>query len=102
MIYSLTPDTLPQFLESDVPVVIDFYADWCGPCKMLAPIIERLAQEHGDKVKIGKVDADTQPGICSHFQVMSLPTLLLFKDKKVVDVLKGFKPAPEIEEFILS
>jgi thioredoxin 1 len=78
--------------QSDVPVVIDFWAVWCGPCRMIAPIIEELANEYEGKAKIGKVDVDNNPMIASKFGIRSIPTLLIFKGGKVVDQIVGAVP----------
>ncbi len=78
--------------QSDLPVVIDFWAVWCGPCRMIAPIIEELANEYEGKAKIGKVDVDNNPMIASKFGIRSIPTLLIFKGGKVVDQIVGAVP----------
>ena len=81
-----------EVLDSDVPVLIDFWAEWCGPCRMIAPTIEQLAVEFEGKAKIGKVDVDTNPQISMNYGVRSIPTLLFFKDGQVVDQLVGAAP----------
>lgn len=81
-------------------VLVDFYADWCGPCKMIAPILNELSQDMGDKVKIVKVDVDADGELAQRFDVMSIPTLILFKDGKPVGRRTGFMPKPELEKFI--
>ncbi|BCJ96924.1 thioredoxin-2 [Anaerocolumna cellulosilytica] len=78
-----------EVLKSDIPVLIDFYADWCGPCKMMAPVIEELAGEYEGTVKIGKLNVDEAPGISSQYRVMSIPTLLFVKNGEVVDTVVG-------------
>ncbi|MDO8662483.1 MAG: thioredoxin [Candidatus Omnitrophota bacterium] len=78
-----------EVLESKVPVVVDFWANWCGPCKMIAPIVEELAKEYDGKVKIGKVDVDTNPQSASTYGIMSIPSLIFFKDGKVMDQVTG-------------
>jgi thioredoxin 1 len=78
-----------EVLESDVPVVVDFWATWCGPCKMVAPIIDELAKEYDKKVKIGKVDVDESPNTASKFGVMSIPTIMFFKGGKVMEQSVG-------------
>lgn len=78
-----------EVLKSDKPVLVDFYADWCGPCKLQGPIIEEVATAMGDRAKVGKLNVDQAPKTAQMFDVMSIPTLILFKDGKAVDTLMG-------------
>ena len=80
-------------LASDKPVLVDFYADWCGPCRMMAPVIEQLAGEFAEQVVVGKLDVDEAQGIAMRYQVMGIPTLGLFQGGKMVDRLVGY-PGP--------
>lgn len=81
-------------------VLVDFFATWCGPCKMLAPVLEDLSEEMGEKVKIIKVDIDESADLADEFRISSVPTMMLFKDNKVVDTLVGFLPKEKIQQVI--
>lgn len=74
-----------EVLQSDKPVLVDFYADWCGPCKMMGPIVDQLAEEMGDSVKIGKLNVDEEMEIAEKYRVMNIPTMIIFKDGKEFD-----------------
>ena len=78
-----------QVIKSETPVLVDFWAEWCGPCKMVAPLLEELAEEYSQQVKFTKVDVDTNPQISVNFGIRSIPTLLIFKEGKPVDQLVG-------------
>jgi thioredoxin 1 len=79
-------------------VLVDFWAPWCGPCRMIAPVLEEMDQELGDQLKIVKVNVDENPETASHFGVMSIPTLLVFKNNEVVDKAVGFMPKEALTE----
>lgn len=88
--------------DSDKPVFIDFYADWCGPCKMAAPIIEQLSKELEGQATICKVNVDSQPELAQYFNINSIPTFILIKDNTVVDRFTGLRNKQEIRKIILS
>lgn len=89
-----------EVLKSDIPVLVDFWATWCGPCRMLAPIIAEIAGEYAGKVKVGKVDVDAQPELATKFGIVSIPTLMLFKNGEVVAQSLGYRPKAQIEEML--
>ena len=91
-----------EVLKSDKPVLVDFWAPWCGPCRMLAPILAEVAAEKGDKIKVGKVNVDENPELAAQFGISGIPAMLLFKDGKVVGSSVGFKPKAELEAFVAS
>lgn len=85
-----------EALESDIPVLVDFYADWCGPCKMVAPIVAELAGEYDGVFKIGKLNVDEEPETAGKYRVMSIPTMIIFKAGKAVDTIVGAVPKKAI------
>ena len=85
---------------SDVPVLVDFWAEWCGPCKMISPVLEEIAQEHEGKIRIGKLNIDDNLDVTRRFEVMSIPTLILFKDGEEQARLIGAKPKGQLLEEI--
>lgn len=89
-----------EVLESDVPVLVDFWAEWCGPCRMVAPILEQLANEVGDKAKIAKINVDTEPELAGRFGVMSIPTLIVFKDGKILNKTVGLKSKEDLKRML--
>ena len=89
---TITDDSFKQdVLDSEKPVLVDFWATWCGPCKMVAPVLEEIAGEHADKLTIAKLDIDANPSAARDFQVMSIPTMILFQGGKAVKQIVGAK-----------
>lgn len=85
-----------EVLEADTPVFVDFYADWCGPCKMMAPIVEQLAEEYDGKVKVGKCNIDEEDGLARMYRVMSIPTMKIFVKGEAVATIVGAVPKEEL------
>ncbi len=98
---TITKDNFKEeVLSSDIPVLIDFWASWCGPCKMFAPYINSLSEDLSGTVKVGKINIDEEPELASEYNIMSIPTVILFKDGKAVKSSVGVKTkAQMIEEF---
>lgn len=89
-----------EVLQSDIPVLVDFWASWCGPCKMLAPTISEIASEYEGKVKVGKINIDDDTAIAIKYGIVSIPTVVLFKNGEVADKSVGFVPKAEIEAML--
>jgi thioredoxin 1 len=81
-----------EVLDSDVPVLVDFWAPWCGPCRMVAPVVDEIAGQYGDQLKVVKVNTDENPGIASQYGIRSIPTLMIFKGGEKVDMVVGAVP----------
>lgn len=85
-----------EVLNSDIPVLVDFWATWCGPCRMVAPIVEEIADEYDGRIKVGKVNVDEEPELSMQFRVASIPTLMVFKNGKLVNTAVGYRPKADI------
>jgi thioredoxin 1 len=85
-----------EVVSSDTPVLVDFWAEWCGPCKTIAPVVEELASEYEGKVKVGKVDVDSNQQVAFKYGIRGIPTLLIFKSGRVVEQIVGAVPKPHI------
>ena len=103
MVEKVTDATFDQdVLKATGPVVVDFWAEWCGPCRMIAPALEEISKPLGDKVKILKLNVDENPGTAAKFGIMSIPTLMLFKDGKLASRQVGAAPKQKLEQWITT
>jgi thioredoxin 1 len=89
-----------EVLRSDVPVLVDFFAEWCGPCRSLTPIVEELAKDYAGKLKVGKIDIDHSKSTPSKYGIMAVPTIILFKNGREMDKITGLKPKADLRKRI--
>jgi thioredoxin 1 len=87
-----------EVVKADKPVLVDFWAPWCGPCRMLSPLVDELAKEYDGKIKVGKINTDDNAQVATQFRISAIPTLLFFKGGKVIDQLVGVHPKTEIKK----
>lgn len=100
MALHFTSETFEQVIAGDKPVLVDFWAAWCGPCRMIAPVIEEVAAEFDGRAVVGKVDVDEEPGLAQRFGVMSIPTLIVLKGGKVVEQAVGARGKADVAAMI--
>lgn len=101
MAIDVTAETFKQeILDSDLPVLVDFWATWCNPCRMLAPILEELAQEYEGKVKFCKIDVDENGDLAAMYGIVSIPTLILLRGGKEIERISGLRPLDDLAEFL--
>jgi thioredoxin 1 len=93
-----------EVLKSSKPIIVDYWAEWCGPCRMIAPVLEEIASEHADKIDVVKLNVDENPGVAQKYQILAIPTLNVFQNGEVVKQIKGAKPKSallkDLAEFI--
>ncbi len=95
--FEVTENNFPnEVLNNETPVLVDFWAEWCGPCKMIAPIVDEIATEYQGKISVGKLDADAHPNILTQYGIMGIPTLILFKGGEPVVRITGYHPKDKI------
>ncbi|RLE06819.1 thioredoxin [Candidatus Aerophobetes bacterium] len=87
-----------EVIKSDIPVMVDFWAEWCMPCRMVSPIVEKISNEYEERIKVGKLNVDENPSIATRYRIMAIPAVLFFKDGDLVDQVVGVVPKRVLEE----
>ena len=100
MVSELTQSGFKEFVSSDIPVLVDFWASWCGPCRMVSPLIDQLAKDYDGKIKVGKVNVDDETALASQFSVISIPTVILFKNGEEIKKLIGVQSMDDYADMI--
>ena len=100
MVTELTRENFNEIIKSDKPVLVDFWASWCGPCRMVSPVIDQLAEEYAGKINVGKVNVDEQGSLATEFAIVSIPTIILFKNGKEVKKLVGVHSIDDYADMI--
>lgn len=98
----LTKENFEAEISQEKPILVDFWAEWCGPCKMLGPVISEIAEEMADTIRVGKVNVDEQQELASKFGIASIPTVIIFKNGKAEKTMIGFRPKGDVLDFINS
>lgn len=102
MVTELTRDNFNEIIKSDTPVLVDFWASWCGPCRMVSPVIDNIAEEYAGKISVGKVNVDNEGALAAEFAIVSIPTVILFKNGKEVKKLVGVHSIDDYADMIDS
>lgn len=89
-----------EVLKSSKPVLVDFWATWCGPCRMVAPVVEQIANEYSDRLEVAKLDVDENPDTAMRYGIMSIPTLMIFKDGKIAQRMVGYMPKEVMKRYV--
>ena len=101
MEYKFTAENFEaEVINSEIPVLVDFYADWCGPCKMMMPVVEKMAETYDGKVKVGKVNSDDENALAAKYNIMSIPSFLVFKNGEVINSATGAMPADALAKML--